>query len=72
MNRHPPLFDDLDAESQRLVGQVFCVLAAWESGKRLVEALVSGDLRLSGAVWAEYQRGVEVLGQPDLALPSSH
>jgi hypothetical protein len=65
MKRQPPLFADLAADGQRLVGQVFCALAVWEheSGKRLVAAPVSGDLWLSGGVRAEYRAGRCASGQ---------
>jgi hypothetical protein len=74
MKRHPVLFADLDVASQRLVGQVFWVLAAveHERGERLVDVLLSGDLRLTGEVWAEYQRCVKRTGREHLGLPSVH
>jgi hypothetical protein len=65
------LFYDMSPDCQRAVGWVICALAVneRETGKRLVDILRTGDLWLSGAVRAEYDWGVALMGHPELAQP---
>jgi hypothetical protein len=68
------LFEDMPPICQRAIGQVICALAVneRETGKRLVDILRTGDLWLSGEARAEYDRGVTLLGHPELAQPPAH
>ena len=70
--RTPPTLDTEDPDLAKFCGRMLWILARLEhhSGRRLIDALRSGDLPLSSETRAAYDELCTTLGEPELMLPT--